>query len=65
MARGWDLALELRYSNHCSADVQVDQTTNKIRDDGRLDHPLVSPPEAAARIPGLRVSPMAVIKIQY
>ena len=30
---GRDLALAVRYSNHSSADLHVDENTNKIRDD--------------------------------
>ena len=56
------LALALRHSNNSSADVYVDEITNTIRKDVRFGHAFVLPREAAARIPGLRVSPLAVIQ---
>ena len=51
---GGDLALVLRYSNHSSADGFVDNV--------KFGPAFVFPREAAACIPGLRVSPLAVIK---
>ena len=56
------LAFALRPSNHSSVDVYVDEITNKIRDDVRFGRAFVSPRDAAARIPGLRVSPQALSK---
>ena len=57
-----DLALALRYSNHSGADGFVDEITEKIRDDVKFGRAFVFPREAADCIPGLRVSPLAVIK---
>ena len=61
VASGGDLALALRYPNH-SADGFLDEITDKIRDDVKFGRAFVFPREAAACIPGLRVSPLAVIK---
>ena len=62
VASGGDLAFALRYSNHSSADGFVDDFTDKIRDDVRFGCAFVFPREAAACLPGVRVSPLAVIK---
>ena len=43
VAGGGDLALALRYSNHSSADLYVDEITNKIRDDLKIGRPFVFP----------------------
>ena len=57
-----DLALALRYLNHSSAGGFVDEIADKIRDDVKFGRAFVLPREAAARIPGMRVSPLAVTK---
>ena len=57
-----DPALALQYSNNSSAGMYVDAITNKIRDDVRFGRAFVSPRDAAARIPRLRVSPQASSK---
>ena len=57
-----DLAFALRYSNHSSADGFVDEISDKIRVDVRFGRAFVSPRDAAPCLPGLRVSPLAVIK---
>ena len=62
VASGGDLTFALRYENHSSADMYSNEITDKIRDDVRLGRAFVFPREAAARIPGLRVSPLAVMK---
>ena len=62
VASGGDLALALRYSNHSSADGFVDEINDKIRDDVKFGRAFVFSREAASCIPGLRVSPLAVIK---
>ena len=60
VASGGDLALARRYSNHSSDDEYVDEITNQIRDDVKFGRASVFR-EAAACIPGLRVSPLTVI----
>ena len=40
----------------------MDEINNKTRDDVKFGSAFVLPREAAARIPGLRVSPLAAIK---
>ena len=56
------LALALLNSNHSSADVYLGGIANMICDDVRLCRVVVLLHEAAARIPGLRVSPLAAIE---
>ena len=62
VASGGGPAFALRYLNHISADMYMDEITNKIRDDVRFGRAFVFPRESGARIPRLLVSPLAVIK---
>ena len=62
---GGDLALTRRYSNHSSADVCVDEITNKIRDDVKIRPRVLFPPRGGGTYTGTARLAASSSQIQY
>ena len=61
MEGGTDIGVALAYSNHSSVAIHSDTITAKIFDDVRFGRAVIFPRSEAHTIPGLRLSPLAVV----